>query len=348
LALDIPSGVDGVTGVACDGAVRADVTLTFGALKPGMIFGDGPDHCGEVIVDEIGLVIDEAESWLVEESDLVNVLGRRAHNAHKWQRGVVLVAGSAGMPGAAKLCSLAALRAGASMLRVGAPGVAPGEFGVTEAVALSLPSQGVAHALEDELHRAKAIIIGPGLGSDPHVVAEVRELVSSVGIAMVLDADALNALGEIDDKTPSLFSHNDCVVLTPHEGEFRRLTGHPPGADRVSSVREFARNAHAVVLLKGATTVVVGPTGPALLVNSGTSALATAGTGDVLSGVIGAFLARGLVPLEAAAFAAYLHGRAGALASQEGLIASDLPALIANVIESESHYAEPRIRAIDG
>ncbi len=332
LAIDIPSGVDGVTGIACPGAVRADVTITFGAHKPGLLFADGPDHAGEVVLDPIGLEIDKSDIWLVEDSDLFGSIPVRDHSAHKWKRAVVIVAGSPGMTGAAHLSSLSALRAGASMVRLGAPGVSATEFDVIEAVSLNLPLQGAAVVIEDELHRAHSLIIGPGLGGDAHVVGEIREIIAQTEIPMVIDADGLNALGRVAKGDPILFPRNKKVVLTPHDGEFARLLGRTPGDDRISSARELAELTGAVVLLKGATTIVAGPTGPTLLVNSGTSALATAGTGDVLSGVIGALLAQGLTPMHAAAFGAHLHGRAGSMARSGSLIASDLPQLIANAI----------------
>lgn len=351
LSLDIPSGVDAMTGVASEGAVFADATITFGAYTPGLFFGDGPDHVGDLTLDSIGFDIEEASTWLVEDNDLVGRLQPRPHNAHKWERAVFVLAGSPGMTGAARLCSHAAMRAGASMVRLGSPGVNAQDFGATEAVALSIGLVGASAVIERELLRCKALVVGPGLSTDPKIAAEVRTLVTKItDVPIVIDADGLNALGQVSSDQQPFFSHNSQVIVTPHDGEFSRLVGHPPGVDRIASAKELAHTLGATVLLKGPTTIVAGSDGQVLLTNVGTSALATAGTGDVLSGVIVALLARGLEPMHACAFGAYLHGCASRLAPNEGMIASDLPELIAHELGrfvggTQAHVGLPTVES---
>jgi NAD(P)H-hydrate epimerase len=257
---------------------------------------------------------------------------RRGRNAHKWQAAVYLVAGSPGMTGAAELAATAALRSGAGMLRLGSPGAMPGSVPVTEAVARALPAEGWAPAVLEETPRCHALVVGPGLGTSAATRESVAALVRGADLPLVLDADGLNALGLIGEDGGILATRSAPTVLTPHDGEFARLAGGPPGEDRIAAARELARRSHAVVLLKGSTTIVADPGGDVLLAAAGSSRLATAGTGDVLSGVIGAFLARGVPPLRAAALAAHVHGRAAGAGRSQGLLAGDLPALVATVL----------------
>jgi NAD(P)H-hydrate epimerase len=154
-------------------------------------------------------------------------------------------------------------------------------------------------------------------------------LVADSPVPVVVDADGLNALGRVDDGIPA----GSPVVLTPHDGEYARLLGGPPGPDRIAAARRLASASGAVALLKGPTTAVADPSGQVLLATAGTSSLATAGTGDVLSGIIGALLAQGVPPLEAAALGAHIHGRAGSLGHRSGLVAGDLPELVAGVMD---------------
>ncbi|MCU1376488.1 MAG: putative carbohydrate kinase, partial [Actinomycetia bacterium] len=216
---------------------------------------------------------------------------------------------------AAHLATRAAQRAGAGYVRLSVPGGDAGPGAPLEAVATPLPPTGWAEEVLDGLRRFKAVVVGPGLGrgSDD----DVRRLVAGTGIPMVVDGDGLTALG-IHPSVPST------VVLTPHDGEHERLTGHPPGADRVAAARALAAATGAVVLLKGPTTVVAEPGGRVLLTASGDARLATAGSGDVLSGIIAGLLAGGVPPLEAAAWAAHLHGLAAGLGPARGLVAGDL------------------------
>ena len=331
LAIDIASGVDGDTGVACPEAVEADLTVTMGAWKSGLLLGDGPARSGSVEVAEIGLgptAAGVAGAALIEDADR-SWLAPRRRDAHKWASAVWVVAGSPGMRGAPELCARGAQRAGAGMLHVGSPGLLASEHPAGEAVAVGLAGHGWEDTVCAELDRFKALVIGPGLGRSDATASSVRALVGAAGVATVVDADGLHALGQPDRLRPPGGAD---VVLTPHEGEFARLAGRPVGTDRIADVRSLAARTGAVVLLKGPTTVVAAPSGRVLLAAAGDARLATAGTGDVLSGVIGAFLAAGLPALEAAALGAHVHGRASALGPRIGLVAGDLPDLISTVL----------------
>ncbi len=331
LAVDLPSGVRADTGAAVAGAVRAVRTVTFGALKPGLLLGEGRLLAGLVELAPIGLPVGPAAINLVGDDDLSGLPPRRP-DGHKWDAACFVVAGSPGMAGAAALAARGALRAGSGMVRLGSPGAAPGAVPVLEAVATALPADGFADAVLAGLGRCKALVVGPGLGRGAAVAPAVRRLLAEADVPLVLDADALNALGRLADHAGVLARRRAPVVVTPHEGEFARLAGAAPGADRVGDVRRLAAASGAHVLLKGPTTVVAAPGGDVLLASSGTARLATAGTGDVLSGILGAFLARGLGPLQAAALAAHVHGRAAELGLAEGLVSGDLPDLVATFL----------------
>ena len=328
LAVDIPSGVDGDTGEACGEPLRADLTVTFAALKTGLLQGDGLLLAGRVEVADIGLDVGSARIWVVEDTDVPRLLATRPLDAHKWQSAVAVVAGSPGMTGAAGLCARAAYRAGAGMVRLGIPGGDPAELPVSEAVGASLPMERWASDALAMSERCRAMVVGPGLGRAPSTVTDVRDVVARATVPVVVDADGLYALGtgeEISTAVPG----PGAVVLTPHEGEFTRLWGSAPGPDHIAAARALAETSRAVVLLKGPTTVVAAPGGAVLLATAGSPRLATAGTGDVLSGAIGAFVARGVAPQPAAALAAHVHGRAAELGPPEGLVAGDLADLLA-------------------
>lgn len=319
LAVDIPSGVHGLTGEAGEGAARADVTVTFAALKPGLLLGEGPGRCGRVELADIGLDVGGARMHLVEDDDVE--LPRRAREAHKWQSAVLVVAGSAGMAGAALLAGRAALRAGAGNVRLGVPGADVALLPLAEIVGVPLPAEGWAGGVLEAAERCRALVIGPGLGRAPDTMAEVRRVLSEAPVPAVVDADALVALGgAVPGSAPR--------VLTPHEGEFRTICGEPPGPDRVGAATALAGRTGAVVLLKGSTTVVADPGGDVRFVTSGGPVLATAGTGDVLAGILGAFLARGLDAFRAASVGAHVHGAAAALGPAHGLVAGDVVELL--------------------
>jgi hydroxyethylthiazole kinase-like uncharacterized protein yjeF len=332
LAVDIPSGVDGDTGEAPGRPMAATRTETFAALKPGLLQGDGPRYAGAVEVADIGLGELATRIALVEDGDVARLVPRRPTLTHKWATAVCVVAGSPGMEGAAVLSTEGAARAGAGMVRLGVPGTAVAtapEVGAwpTEAVRFELGPTRWARDVLDVLGRCRALVIGPGLGRTSDTVEEVRAVLFGARVPVVVDADALFALGDVHSARPAVAGDRP-VVVTPHDGEYERLLGEPAGPDRVAAARRLADALGVVALVKGSLTAVAAPTGEVLLSASGSPRLATAGTGDVLSGVIGAFLARGTGPLEAAALAAHVHGRAAADGPAEGLVAGDLPHLI--------------------
>ena len=341
VAVDIPSGVQGDNGAVRGPAVRAARTVTFGALKPGVVFFPGAEHCGDVEVADIGFLPDLVTSdlSLVEGSDVARWLRPRSAESHKREAGYVLVlAGSRAMTGAAILAASSAYRAGAGLVTLAVPqSILPiVEGAITEATFLPLPetkdgtvSEEAWDPLRQRLEGVGSAAIGPGLTTDPSTVALVRRVVGESPVPMVVDADALNAFRD----QPSLLSERaSAAVLTPHAGEFGRLTGLSSSEvveDRVGHARKAAAEFRATVLLKGSRTVIAGPSGQALVNPTGGPYLATGGTGDVLTGAIAAFLARRLDPMEAAAAAAFVHGLAGRQAAArlgEGAVASDVAA----------------------
>jgi len=336
LAVDIPSGVDADTGVAEGSACRATHTVTFAALKPGLLQGAGPRHSGQVEVIDIGIGLGTVTVALVEDADVAAWLPKRTRQSNKWTTAVGIAAGSVGMEGSAVLCTRGAMAAGAGMIRLGSPGD-PYAAWPTEAVRMSLPERGWAPAFLAATAKCKALVIGPGLGTDPATSQEIRSVIVGSSQPMVIDADAITALGDVDSAGELLRRRTGVTVLTPHDGEFARMSGSGPDEDRVASVRSLMHQIPAIVLLKGPLTAVGHADGPlpdVLLVSAGVTALATAGTGDVLSGMIGAFMARGVPAHQAAALAAHVHGRAAAAGQAEGLVAGDLPKLVSEVLSA--------------
>ncbi len=328
LAVDIPSGVDGDTGVACESAVRADVTVCFAALKPGHLLNDGPSHCGRIEIVDIRLDVVTTALSLIERIDVARALPSRARESHKWKSAAIVVAGSAGMMGAAHLCVESAQRAGAGMVRIGCPGLRPEDIAPSEAVAIDLSNETWDDVVLDESKRGQVLAIGPGIGRSDQTAAAVSRLLETVEIPMVIDADGLYALSN-DAGRAALARRKAVTVLTPHDQEFERLFGEKPGADRIAAAKALAAKTKSIVLLKGSTTIVAEPSQRVLLSAAGGSRLATAGTGDVLTGIIAGFIARGADPFEGAACAAFVHGEAAKLGYGDGLIAGDLPALAA-------------------
>jgi NAD(P)H-hydrate epimerase len=331
LAVDIPSGVDGLTGAVEGEALAAVRTVTFAALKPGLVLGRGRERSGAVEVADIGLdATAVARAHLVTDDDVAAWLPERPLESHKWRAAVWVVAGSPGMTGAATLASRSAQRAGAGYVRLSTPGGQAGEGAPLEAVGVPLPARGWAEEVLSGLDRFRSVVVGPGLGRGDDAAAEVRRLVAGCPVPLVVDGDALTALAG----GPLTLAAT--TVLTPHDGEYARLAGHPPGSDRLEAARSLAAATGATVLLKGSTTAVASPSGQVLLTTTGGPSLATAGTGDVLSGIVAAFLAAGLDPLPAAAAAAHVHGRAGSLGWPRGLVAGDLVDLLPAVFPSAS------------
>ena len=338
LAADIPSGVDGLTGEIPGHAWAAAQTVTFGALKPGLILHPGAQHCGQIMVASIGLDVSGARTHLVTADDVGRWLPVRPAVAHKWKTACWVIAGSPGMTGAAHLAATAALRGGSGYVRLSTPGLdaadlLAGSAAPTEAVGHPLPADDWASVVDtDELARFKSMLVGPGLGRHPKTVQAVRDLVAQVPLPLVVDGDGLNALGP--DAPDLLTQRTAPTVLTPHDGEYRILTGTAPDADRFAAARSLAAAAGAIVLLKGPTTVVAHPSGDALAVPSGVAPLATAGTGDVLAGIICGLLSTGAEPMHATASAAWLHGQAAIACPLAAMAASDLLSVLPEVWEA--------------
>ncbi len=334
LSIDIPSGVDADTGAAPGAAFRATHTVTFVAYKPGLLQGSGPELSGAVEVADIGIALPASGAGMVEDADLPAWLAPRPRRSNKWTTALGIAAGSVGMEGAAVLCSRGALAGGAGMIRLGTPGD-PAAPWPTEAVRLSLTGPSWAADFLEATGKCHALAIGPGLGRDANTQEEIRTVIARTPLPLVIDADALTALGDLRSARQLLARRAQPTVLTPHDGEFARLAGAPPGEDRLTAARKLASQLGAVVLLKGPLTAIAEPEQgrpDVLLAAAGVPTLATAGSGDVLSGVNGAFLARGVPAHRAAALAAHVHGRAASHGKREGLVAGDLPDLIASCL----------------
>ena len=328
LAVDIPSGVDGLTGRAGGRVLAADRTVTFAALKPGLLFAEGAAHAGEIEVVDIGLDSSGATAWLTTAGDVAGWLPERDAAAHKYHSAVWIVAGSPGMTGAAGLVATAAQRAGAGYVRLSSPG---GEADApTEVVTTALPAHGWAPQVVAGADRFRALAVGPGLGAGHD--ADVLDLVRECALPIVVDGDGLTALGRDFEDV-----RGGTVVATPHDGEYARLTGAPPGDDRISAARDLAARSAATVVLKGEAMVIAAPDGEVLVAANGDARLATAGTGDVLTGIIAALLAQGLDPWRAAGAGAYLLGAASDLGWRRGLVASDVAHLLPTVLEELEH-----------
>lgn len=324
LAVDIPSGVDGLTGAVSGPVLSATHTVTFAALKPGLVLAPGRWRAGTVEIADIGLTVDAPSSQLVTAADVVGWWPTRSPEAHKWVRAVRVVAGSPGMTGAARLAAAAAQRAGAGMVTLSVPGGGTGA-GPVEVVSRAVPATGWAGSALDGIDRYHAVVIGPGLGRDDATVAAVRQFLTECPLPAVVDGDALYAVAWHDAGGAGwLRRRRGATVLTPHDGEFGLLTGARPAADRLLDVRRLAADTRTVVVLKGATTIIGGPDGTVRVVTSGDERLATAGTGDVLAGITGAAVASGIDPLDAATAAAWVHGAAAARRPRHGMVAGDL------------------------
>ena len=336
LAVDVPSGIDGLVGLAGGRVMPADETISFAALKPGLLFGAGAVAAGRIAVVDIGLDVSRATAHLAGASAVAGWLPPRSFDAHKWNSAVCIIAGAPGMEGAAALCARAAYRAGAGYVRLATPGESTMQL-PTEVVITRLEPLHWEPTVLPDLGRFRSLVIGNGLGTSPETVASVLSVLAAAKeqeLPTVVDADALTALASLGANDARLAAVlGEHAVLTPHDGEFARLAGVAPGQDRISAARELSRRAGSVVLLKGSATVVAAPDGTVLVSNAGDQRLATAGTGDVLAGIIGALLAQGMDPLHAAAAGAFIHGRAGALGWRSGSVAGDLPWRIPGVRE---------------
>lgn len=343
VAVDIPSGISADTGDALGVAVRADLTVTFALPKRGHFLSPGAEHTGELRVVDIGIprrAIDTAAlplSLFTAEA-AARCLPARPREGHKGTFGhVFVVAGSLGRSGAALLASRAALRTGAGLTTLACPEsvLTAGEARPAEIMTLPLPETAertlAARALDPLLAALKpagAVAIGPGLSTQAETQAVIRELLARITVPMVVDADGLNALA---DHLEPLRRPHPPMILTPHPGEMGRLTrlgSREVQRRRIELAIDFARIHQVVLVLKGARTVVATPDGRATVNSTGNAGMATAGAGDVLTGVIAALLAQGLPVDQAARLGVYLHGSAGDLIAAEhgerGMLAGDL------------------------
>ena len=342
VAVDVPSGVSGDTGQALGGVyVKAVLTITFFRKKPGHLLLPGRALCGETVVADIGIPAEAANTQLHENSPALWRFPRPKLEGHKYSRGhCVVVSGPAHATGAARLAARAALRVGAGLVSMASPPEAVAVNAAHLTAIMIKPFQGAAGLgglLADK--RLNAVALGPGLG----LGHETRELVAAVlksGAATVLDADAITSF---TDKPQTLFALlDDKCVLTPHEGEFERLF---PGlldqsASKLEAARAAAARALCVVLLKGADTVIAAPSGKAVISANAPPSLATAGAGDVLTGLIAGLLAQGMSAFDAACAGAWLHGEAARLFGP-GLIAEDLPEKLPAVLAGLAGTVRP-------
>jgi ADP-dependent NAD(P)H-hydrate dehydratase / NAD(P)H-hydrate epimerase len=340
LAVDVPSGVDPDTGLVSGDALRATRTVAMGALKRGHLLADGAILSGDVVVAPIGIEVFDAACALIEDDDLEAIppLGR---DEHKWRRAVVVVAGSPGMLGAPALACDGALSVQAGMVLLCVPDVPRRREGPwpREVVRLSASVQDTEKVVVDALDRARALVIGPGLGRSARLQRMVHDVLRATREPAVVDADALHLI-DADLLLARQQRGGSPLVLTPHDGEYAALFGAPPGTDRFAAAERAAARTGCTVLLKGPTTVIASATPPpgmpaVLAVISGTPDLATPGSGDVLSGVIGGMLARGVPAHLAAALGAHVHGLAGASLGSS-CRATALPEAITSVLASRT------------
>jgi len=316
VAVDIPSGVNASTGEVAGAVVRADLTVTMHGPKVGLSVAPGRFHSGEIAVADIGLEPAETEHRLVTP-EILDEVPRRSSRDNKYTAGhVLVVGGSRGMTGAPALAARAALRADAGYVTIAAPGES---LPVLETLVLEAVKRPLEQAFEAAT-KAKALAVGPGLGREEKSTALVRRLLAEVDVPAVVDADALFELEPGEWSAPR--------VLTPHEGELARLLGRESkeiAAHRLASVQEAAERFDCVVVLKGEDSLVAAPGRGVLVCALGLPSLSTAGTGDVLTGVTAAFLAKGMEPRRAAAAACAAQQRASHEAEQRyGLIARDV------------------------
>lgn len=347
VAVDLPSGLDADTGQICGRCVQANATITFGLPKIGLATYPGAECAGEIMVAEIGIPEAAIESsdistFYTEEEDVFLRLPARPPDAHKGTFGhAAVIAGSVGMTGAAAMSAMSAVRIGTGLVTLAVPESLNDilEVKVTEAMTVPLPEtpdrsfsrSAVDKALE-LIDRCDAVAIGPGIGKNPETIAFIHELLPQIDKPMVIDADGLNAIVE---DTTVLSRLKSPAILTPHPGEMSRLTGTPVEAiqsNRLKAAQDAAERFGVTMVLKGASTVIASPSGEAWINSTGSVALASGGTGDILTGAIVGLLAQGLEPLDAAICGVYLHGRAGEIAEDKigdaGVSATDLLPLL--------------------
>jgi hydroxyethylthiazole kinase-like uncharacterized protein yjeF len=328
VAVDVPSGVDSDTGVVAGAHVAADVTVTFGGYKPGLLVGAGAVAAGTIELVDIGLLpyLPEPTLRTLTAADVAGAVPRPGAEDDKYTRGVVgVAAGSARYTGAALLATTAATRSPAGMVRYAGA--------AAQLIQSRLPEVIATTDTPDKAGRVQAWVVGPGIGTDDAAEAVLAAALSQ-DVPVLVDADGITLLARRKDL---LAGRTAPTVVTPHDREFARLAGAEVGPDRLGAARRLASDLNLTVLLKGDATVIAAPDGTAYANGSGTPWLATAGSGDVLSGMIGGLLAAGLEPALAAAVGNYLHGVAGELAAANGVptsadVAAAVPRAYATVL----------------
>jgi NAD(P)H-hydrate epimerase len=336
LAVDVPSGLSSDTGQVFDPCVAADRTVTFGAAKVGLALEPGASLAGVVEVADIGLGEVRTSTCLLEPEDGPRWIAPRRADTNKGTYGhLLVVAGSRGKTGAAALAGLAALRSGVGLCTVATPAdaLSDAQGHAPELMGIALPASAVLgpthlDALLAAAEGKDAVVFGPGIPRGPETHALLAGLLARLEVPLLIDADGLNALaGHLE----ALAKARGPVVLTPHPGEMGRLVGRTPHqvqAERLETARRFAKEQGIVLVLKGARTLVALPDGTVRVNPTGNPGMASGGTGDVLSGMIGAFLAQRLEPPAAASLGVLAHGMAGDVAAQRwgqlGVVASDL------------------------
>ena len=353
LAIDLPSGINSDSGAVMGRAVRAIATVTFGYLKAGLLCYPGAAHAGMLNLVDIGLPplepdfvpIDNHAQWWLSTANLVRSgLPARPADSHKGTFGNLLtVAGSLGMVGAAVLAAKAALRTGVGLSVLATPRSLVAHLPPQELICRPLPESdagSISHEalplIESEMEKADAVVLGPGISQDKQTVRFVQDIVTKITRPCIVDADALNAIAQNVECWPAEAGR---FVLTPHPKELSRLMGvstQEIQSNRIAAANKAAAKFGCVVVLKGARSVVASPEDEIFINSTGNAGMATAGSGDVLSGVIGGLLAQGLGPLSAAVAGAYIHGAAGDLAAEElgedGTIAGDILTFVPSVL----------------
>jgi len=318
LALDIPSGLQADTGMALGATIRATHTVTFIGLKPGLFTGDGPDYCGQVYLRSLNLdgLFPDAAGFLLEQACVAKLLKPRPRNSHKALFGSVgIIGGASGMCGAALLAARAALKLGAGRVYVG----------LLDAAAATVDLQQVELMLRQvddvfQLDQISCLVVGPGLGQSPMALQCLARAIACK-LPLVLDADALNLLAQDTALQKQLSQRTASTLITPHAAEAARLLGIDTGAisaHRINTAQILATKFNCHVVLKGAASICTAPGGPWYINSSGNPGLASAGTGDVLAGMIGTFLAQGLNAHDALLLGVYLHGAAADRLVQQG------------------------------
>jgi len=340
ISVDVPSGICADTGQVLGSSVKADLTVTLGFPKIGIMLHPGASYAGEINIADISLPnlsTNDPETSIYTDKEIPAIIPTRPPRSNKGSFGRVFAfVGSSGMPGAAVLSATAAYKAGAGYVYacVIPPVAQVLQNNLKETVTYIVPEYDGYYckesfdAIADDLNKSDVIMIGPGIGHKPHISEFVFRLIETAESSLVIDADALNAVSEDVNILKKLKA--PCVI-TPHPGEMSRLTGLSISNilnNTIQTANDFSHEYGVITLLKDARTIVADPNGQNYINVSGSSALAKAGSGDVLTGIIASFIAQGLDPFTAAKLGAYVHGKAGELAGKElsnyGVLASDL------------------------